>query len=59
MHPDAFCREERFDSMLSTFFIEKQGGFVFTYERLGKATELSLLPVSPGGGGVPVGFEPV
>ena len=27
MHPDAFCREECFDSILSTFFIEKTRWF--------------------------------
>ena len=43
MHPDVFCREERFDSMLSTFFIEKNKVFFFTYERRGRGCELHLI----------------
>ena len=44
MHPDALCREERFDSMLSTFFIgQKQGGYFFTYERRGRSSEAHLI----------------
>ena len=39
MHPDALCREERFDSMLSTFFIEKNKVVFFTYERRGRGSE--------------------
>ena len=39
MHPDALCREDRFDSMLSTFFIEKNKVDIFvTYERRGRGS---------------------
>ena len=43
MHPDALCREERFDSMLSTFSIEKHMVVFFTYERRGRSSEAHLI----------------
>ena len=43
MHPDAFCREECFDSILSTFFIGKNKVVFFTYERRGRGSETHLI----------------